>query len=185
MNGAHDTALDGSIVVKSLCHRSKAVGGAGCSGNDGIFSGQSVLVNAENDGLEVIACGCGNNDFLCACINVSLALLLGAVEACAFENNVNADLAPGKLVCLSHSIDLEGFAVNCDGTCLIVSLYSVKTFADLAAVAALRCIVLEQLSKHRGLGKIVDSDNFVAFSTEHLSESETANAAKTINSNFY
>ena len=34
VNGGHDTALDRSVVVKSLCHGSEAVGGAGSSGND-------------------------------------------------------------------------------------------------------------------------------------------------------
>ena len=52
MDGGHDTALDGSVVIKSLSHRSQAVGGAGSSGDDGIILGQSVLINAENDGSE-------------------------------------------------------------------------------------------------------------------------------------
>ena len=34
VNGAHDTALDGSILVESISHGSEAVGGAGSSGDD-------------------------------------------------------------------------------------------------------------------------------------------------------
>ena len=58
---------------------------------------QGLLVNAVNDGLEVVACRSGDNDLLSACVDVSLGLVLGAVEACALENNVNADLAPRKI----------------------------------------------------------------------------------------
>ena len=52
MDGGHDTTLDRSVIIKSLSHRSQAVGGAGSSGDDGIILGKGVLINAENDGRE-------------------------------------------------------------------------------------------------------------------------------------
>ena len=114
VDGGHDAALDGSVIVKSLCHGSKAVGGAGCGGDDGILSGEGAFVNAENDGGKIIACGGGDNDLLCACVDMSLALCLGAIEAGALENYVNAELAPGKILSLGHCIDGDLFAVNGD-----------------------------------------------------------------------
>ena len=55
--------------------------------------------------------------------------------------------------------------------------------ADLAAVRALSGVILEQVSQHLRGGQVVDGDDFVALSAEHLTESKTANAAETVNSN--
>ena len=41
------------------------------------------------------------------------------------------------------------------------------------------------MGEHLGGGQVVDGDNIVALSAEHLTERQTANAAKTIDSNFY
>ena len=109
---AHDTGLDRSIIVQCLSHRSEAVSGAGSSGNDLVVSGQGLLVNGENDGLEVVACRSRDNYLLSACVDVSLGLVLGAVETCALENNVNADLAPRKILSVLLSVDGQGLAVK-------------------------------------------------------------------------
>ena len=116
---------------------------------------------------------------------MSLCLVLRAVETCALENNVYADLAPRELSSVGLSIDFKGLAVNGDSVILVVSSYGVKILTDLAAVAALSGIILEQVSKHRGLGQIVDSYYIVACSTEHLSESQTADTTETVDCNFY
>ena len=55
---------------------------------------------------------------------------------------------------------------------------------DAADVGALSSVVLQQVGQHRGAGQVVDGDHFVALSAEHLTESQTANAAETIDSNF-
>ena len=184
VNGAHDTALDRSIIVKSLCHRSKAVGGAGSSGDDSIISCKSVLVYAVNDGLEVIACGSRNNNLLCACVDVSLTLILRAVETGALENNVYADFTPRKVLCVLLCVNLESLTVNSDGVSLIVSGNSVKIFADNAAVTLLRGIILQKICEHRRLGKVVDSDYLISLCAKHLSERKTSNTSETVNCNF-
>jgi len=120
VDGAHDAALDGSVIVEGLCHRSKAVGGAGGGGDDLILSGEGVLVYAVNDGLEVVSGGSGNNNLLGARVNVSHALIFGAVEARALENNVYAYLAPGKLGGVGLCIYGENFAVYGDGAGFVV-----------------------------------------------------------------
>jgi len=58
-------------------------------------------------------------------------------------------------------------------------------FADHAAVTLLGGIVLEQMGQHSGAGQIVDGHHIVAFSAEHLTESKTANATETVDSNFH
>ncbi len=184
VDSGHDTALDRSVIVKSLSHRSKTVCCAGSSGNNSIVLSKSVLVYGEYNSLKVAACGSGDNNFLCACVDMSLGLLLGAVEACALENNVNVKLSPGKLVSLSHSVDLKGLAVNCDSTCLVVSGNCVKILADASAVTALSGIVLEKLSQHGGLCEVVDSYDLVTLCAEHLTERETTDTSETIDCNF-
>jgi hypothetical protein len=115
---------------------------------------------------------------------VSLGLLLGAVETGALENNVNTDLAPRQLSSVCLCIDGQGLAVDSDGTSLIVSGNGVKVLTDDAAVALLRSIILEQVSEHRRLGQVVDCDDLVTLSAEHLTESQTTDTAETIDSNF-
>ena len=61
----------------------------------------------------------------------------------------------------------------------------VLAFADHAAEAALRGVILEQMGQHGGAGQIVDGDDFVTLGVEHLAESKTADAAETIDSNFH
>jgi len=177
VNGGHDTALNGSVIVKSLSHGSEAVGGTGCCRDDLIFSGKSLLVNGVNDGLEIAACGSRDNDLLSACIDVSLRLFERAVETGTLENNVYAKLAPGAVVSVFFSIDLKGLAVYGNGTCFIVSGNGVTVVTTLSG------IVFEKMSKHGGAGKVVYSNDLVAFCTEHLSEGKTADTAEAINSN--
>ena len=56
--------------------------------------------------------------------------------------------------------------------------------AEGQSVSALSGVVLQQVSQHLGAGQVVDSDDLEALSTEHLTESQTADTAKTIDSNF-
>ena len=179
MNGGHDTALNGSVIVKSLCHRSKAVGGAGCSRDNLVICGEVLLVYAVNDGLEVVACGSRDNNLLCACVDVSHGLLLGAVEAGALKNNVNAKLAPRAVSSVLLSVDFKNLAINGDGISLVISNNGVTVITTLSGV------VLEKMSEHRSLGKIVDSYDIVALCAEHLSESKTSDTAEAVNCNLY
>ena len=55
---------------------------------------------------------------------------------------------------------------------------------DLAQERALSGVVLQQVSQHSGAGQVVDRDDFVAVRFKHLTESQTADTAKTIDSNF-
>ena len=183
MDGAHDTGLDGSVIIKSLSHRSEAVGGAGSSGDNLVVLGEGLFIDIENDGLQVIACRSGDNNLLCACVDVSHGLFLGSIETGAFENDVNIELTPGAVCCILFSIDSDFLTVNDDG--IFGSFNGVLVFADTTEVRTLSGIILEKMSEHCGAGEIVDSDDFIAFSAEHLAESETTDAAETINCNFY
>ena len=181
----HNTALNGSIFVKCICHRCQAVCCARCSRDDFVIFCKSFFVYAVNDSFKVFACGSRDNNLFSACVNMSLALIFGAVETCALQNNVNADFAPGELGSVCFFINCKGFAVYCDCVSFVVSFNSVKIFADFAAVSALCCVVFQQISKHRGLCEVVDSNNIITFCTKHLTESQTSDTTETVNRNFY
>ena len=185
VNGAHDAALNGGIVVQGLGHGGQAVGGAGSGGNDGVILRQGVFIYTEHDGGKIVARGSGNDDLLRAGVDVRLRFGFGAVEARALQHNVYADLAPGQILCVLFRIDLEGFAVHGNGAGLVVGGNGMKPLADPAAVTALGGIILQQMSKHGGLGQIVDSHDLIALCTEHLTEGQAADTAKTIDCNFY
>ena len=93
---------------------------------------KGLLVNAVNDGLKVVACRSGNNDLLSACVDMSLSLILGGVEAGALENYVYADLAPRKILRVFLSINGDLLAVNGDG--VFAGLNGVNFVSRLAAV---------------------------------------------------
>ena len=114
---------------------------------------------------------------------MSHGFLLGAVEACALENDVYADLAPGQLGSVSLSIDGDLLTVNDNG--VLACLNSVQTLADNTAVTLLGGVVLQQVCEHSGVGQVIDSNYLITLGTEHLTESQTADTAKAVNSNFY
>ena len=96
---------------------------------------------------------------------------------------LDVQLAPGAVLGVLNGVDLDLLAVDDDG--VLGGRNDVLVLADLAAEGALGGIVLQQVSQHLGAGQIVDGDDLVALSVEHLTESQTANAAKTIDSNSY
>ena len=95
---------------------------------------------------------------------------------------------------LGHSVYSDFFTVNGDRTGNFNGLSvffengffvrnGVKVFAYSAAISALSGVVLQKVCQHFGAGKIVDSDYFVAFRAEHLSERKTTDTAETVNRN--
>ena len=100
---AHDAALDRRIVVEGLRHRREAVRRAARSGDDRVVRGEGLLVYAVNDRREIVAGRSGDDNLLCASVDVRLGLRLRGVEARALEDNVNADFAHEGSVSASFS----------------------------------------------------------------------------------
>ena len=182
MNGGHDAGNDRESLVQGVGHRSQAVGGAGSSRDNLVILGQGLLVDRVDDGLQVVAGRSRDNDLLSASSDVSHALLFAGVEAGALQNNVNADLAPRAILSVLNGVDLDLLAIDDDG--ILSSFDGVLVLTDLAQERALSGVVLEQVSQHLGAGQVIDGNNFVALSLKHLTESQTADTAKTIDSNF-
>ena len=87
-------------------------------------------------------------------------------------------LAPRNVLSVLLSIDLDRLAVHSDAVLASLNLVSVL-------VGTLSGIVLEEVCEHLRAGEVVDCNNFITLSVEHLTESETADTTKTIDSNFY
>ena len=179
VDGAHNAGLDGSQVIQSLSHGSQAVGSAGSSGDDVIVSSQCFMVDIVDDSRQVITRRRGNDNLLCAGIDVSLSLSLGGVETGTFQNNIDTQLAPGQLSGVDLGINRDFFTINGNGAVTPVDIVS------LGNIIALRGIVLQQVSQHLGCGEVIDSDDFITVCSEHLPECETTDTTKTIDCNFY
>ena len=114
VHGGHDTAHDGSVIVERFRHRSEAVGGAACCGDDGVGRFERGVVDVVNDCGKIVACGCGDDDLACACVDMSLRFCFGSVETGAFQNDVNAECSPRKFCGFCFCIDGDFLSVNDD-----------------------------------------------------------------------
>ena len=92
--------------------------------------------------------------------------------------NVNTQLAPGQLGSVGLGVNGDLLAVDSDE--VLAGLNDMT----VGGVVALGGIVLQQVSQHLGRGQVVDRDDFKTLGTEHLTESQTADTAKTIDCNF-
>ena len=107
-------------------------------------------------------------------------LRLRSIEARAFENDVYFELGPRAVCRVFFRVNFNRLAVDRDGTRFVVRGNRVGK-----GIFALCGIVLQKVRQHLGAGEVVDSDDFVAFGSEHLSESKTADTAETVNRNSY
>ena len=137
---------------------------------------RQLVVQDVDDGGQVIAGGSGDDDLLRACVDVSLSLRLGGVETGALEDDVHADLLPGKIRRVLLGVDLDLLAVDDDGAVFCLDLVR-------ESVSALRAVELEQVSKHLSVGEVVDGDDLVALCRKHLTESQAADPSETVDRN--
>ena len=141
------------------------------------------MVDIIDDGGQIVAGRSGDNDLAGACVDMRLCLGLAGVEAGALEDDVNAELAPGQISRVGHLVDNDLLAVDNDVVVFAFALMEINGVA-LRNIVALRGVVLQQVREHLGGSQVVDGDDFVALSAEHLTESQTADTAKTIDRNF-
>ena len=91
-----------------------------------------------------------------------------------FHNNVNALLSPRKIRGIAFGRDLDLFALD----------HQVAVdHTDFAGIGAVDAVVLQQMGKGVHIGQVVDGDHFKLRPRHELSESQTADSAKTIDCN--
>ena len=178
VNGGHETLNDTEVVVDDLGQRSKAVGGAGSVGNELHVGGVLVQVYAADEHGGVVLCGAGHDDDLCAGVDMGLSVSLGEELAGALENVLGAQLAPGKQRRIAGVQNGEALAVDDEELLLVVEAY-------VCVESAVNGVVLDSVGQLTGgLAGSVDADDFDIIGLDSSSESQTADAAKTIDANF-
>ena len=114
---------------------------------------------------------------------MSRSFFLRSIEACALKNNVYIVCSPWAVSSVHLCRNLDFFTINDDR--IVCCLYSVTAFTELASKTTLCCIILQEMSKHLRACQVVDSNNFITFCFKHLTESQTTNTAKAVNSYIY
>ena len=178
VNRRHKTFNNTEVVVKNFGNRGKAVGRAGSVGDVFLIGGQFFVVNAENTREDVVAFRrSGNNNLLnfVAVITFFIAGSRSGEETSGFENDVRAKAFPRNAGRFGFLADRNLFAVD-DKIGFIVFNGAVE--------ATLRRVVLQKESQGFRIGEVVDTDDIVLLrSLRHLTEDDTTNTTKTINTN--
>ena len=176
VDGGHEAFDDAEVIVDDLGKGSEAVGGARCVGNDLYVGSVAVKIDAADEHRGIVLGRTGQNDDLCACIDVSLSLLGGEESAGALEDILNAHLAPGQL---------GGVAVADYGNTLAVYGDGAVVRLDGAVEAAVDGVVLYGVGQlSGGLVGSVDCDDLNIVRDDGCSENETTDTAKTIDCYF-
>ena len=154
VDGGHQTLLDAECVVQDLSHRSEAVGGAGCVGDDVVVSCiVLVVVHAHDEGAVDVLTGSGEDNLLSASLDVCLCLAAFGEETGGLEDYVNAQVLPGEVLGVTLSEDLDFLAVN--NQCAFLDL-------NLCVEATHDRVVLEQVCQGLNIGEVVDCDDLEA-----------------------
>ena len=99
MDRVHETTLDAEVIEQHLCHRSKAVGGAGRIRDDviGLWV-VLIVVHAHDDGDVLVLRRSGDDDLLSARIQMSFRLVRIGEQTGGFDHDVDTKLAPRKIL---------------------------------------------------------------------------------------
>ena len=176
MNGGHQAFHDAELVIQDLGNGSQAVGGAGSVGDEGHVAGVLIQVDAADEHGGVILGGSAHDDVLGTGVDVALAELLGQVLAGALANMLRTHGSPGNVLDLHRGED--GVLLAVDDQTAVISL-------DSAGELAVNRVILEHVSHVLGVHEgVVQSDDLNIVMSQGSAESETANAAKAIDTNF-
>ncbi len=177
MNGGEQAVDDPELLVERLGHRAEAVRRARRVGDQVVLGGVVLLfVDAEHH-REVHVLGRGADEHLLrAGIDVRLGLVAIGEEAGRLEDDLNAEIGPGKLGGVLLSVDQDLLTVNDDVLLLE---------ADLTRIAAVVGVVLQEMGKRFRIGEIVDRHHLELTGVALLDclEDLAANPPKTVNTN--
>src|SRR5450631_248268 len=177
VDGRHQTTLDAERVIDDLGHRREAVRGARGVGDDVVLARVVVLVVDAHDDGDVLALGRrGDDDLLGARGQVLAAALSVLEEAGRLDDDVGADLGPGKVGWVALGEDREAPRAG-HGDLVVAS-------NDVLAQAAKDAVVLEQVREGLGVRQVVDGDDLdVSAASLHGTVEVAADAAKAIDTN--
>ena len=175
VDGGHQAIGDAPLVIEDLGDGRQAVGGAGSVGDEVHVGGVFILVDAHDEHGGVVLGGGGHDDLLGAGLQMGLALLLGQEQAGGLNDVLGAQLAPGNLGGITLGIDGDLLAIDHDGA---------LGGADSTLELTMHGVILQHVGQVIGGAQIVDAHDLDLGVIDAGAEDHTANAAKTIDTNF-
>ena len=179
MDGGHEALGDAEVVVDDLGQRSQAVRGARSVGHDLDVRSVGVEVDTADEHRRVVLGRAGEHNDLGAGVQMILRLFLGQERAGALEHILDTQLAPGQELRVAVVEQRDTLAVDDQGRVLAVLVI------DGAVEAAVHGIVLHGIRQLlRRFIRCVDGDDLDIVSADCGTEHQSADAAKTIDTNF-
>ncbi|MNY31176.1 hypothetical protein D3C86_1653250 [compost metagenome] len=134
------------------------------------------MVNVVYNGFHVAGSWSGDYYFFSSAFQVLLSCFFSCEEACALQNDVNAEVAPRQFFRVAVRQNLNFFAVHFEE--------AVMNF-NFTLEFTLSCIIFKQMSKHLSVSQVVDCYHFDTFYILNTAECKASNTSKTVNTNFY
>jgi len=174
VDGGHETLNDTKLIVDDLGERSKAVGCAGCVGDDLNIRLVGLLVDTHN-----VHGGIGrrsrDDNLLSTALQVSLGLLGGGEDTGRLDNVVCTSLAPWDLGWVLLGVELDSLAID---------LQSILESLDRTLELSVGGIVLEHVGSVVGFNEwIIDGDDVDIVMLDGIAEDDTTDTAESVNSN--
>ena len=175
MNGVHVAALNTKVLEQHLGNRSQAVRSARSVGNDVVrFLVVIAVVHAHDDG-DVFALGrARDDDLLGTSVDMPGSKFARLEDAGGFNNDVDAELAPGQVLGIALAEHLGGMAIG-----------HKAVFGNLDRVkcAAVDGIVFQQMGHRGNVAQVVNRNNIELGIVRHRAIDETTDTAKAVDAN--
>lgn len=152
VDGGHQALDDAELVVEDLGERAQAVRGARGVRDDVLAAVVLVVVDAQHDGDVLVAGRRGDDDLLGAGVQVTLRLGACGEDAGRLDDDVNAQVAPGKG--RRTLLDLERLDLVIADDDRVIALQ-----ADVIGQPAQDGVELQQVGQGGVIGQVVDRDD--------------------------
>ena len=176
VNCRHITADNTEFVIQDFGNRGQAVRRAGSVGNNFVFRGQLVVVNAVNN-RQIGAFGrSGNQNAFGAGFQMDFRFVGVRETARAFIHDIDVHFFPGQFCRVGFGQNFYCFAVNRDG---------IICRGNFAGERTVNGIELQQMSVGFRRTEVVDRNdvNICTAGFCQSAESQTTDTAKSINRN--
>ena len=176
MDGGHHALFDAHRIVQHLGHRHQAVGGAGGVGDDGVFPGQLVVIDAIDHGQVGILAGGADQHALGAGVQVQSRLFAGGEQAGAFQRDIHTQFLVRQFGGVLDGGDLDPVAGGDD----VIAIH-----AHLRRETAMHAVIAQQMGVGFDRPQVIDGHHLdVAAPRFHdRPQHKTADAAEAVDCN--
>ena len=175
MYGGHETVGDTEVVVKHLCKRSKAVGGARSVGYELRTLDVLVGVDTAYEHGGVVLRRSRHHDVLSTSVDVTLSLVLREEETSRLDDIFSADFAPLEVCRVTLSRDTDSLTVDDEVT--VLDFYR-------TVEAAVHRVVLEHVSHVLCIEEVIDTYDLDIATLLGSTEDKTADTSEAVDTYF-